>query len=166
MNWNIIAATGEWAGAVAVVASLLYLARQIKLANRQSRAAARYSFLDAYGTANAVIAATTESSSVFRRGLDDGELSDDERMQFAVQLGQFLNTWSVMYDLHREGELPENQWDLVRSDMLAAFHTPGGSRFWSTLGRSNAPEDFRGFVDDLLERGGPTYQLSPTPPTS
>ena len=55
MTWEMIGATGEWAAAIAVVASLLYLARQIKLANQQSKGAARYSFLSAYGLANAAI---------------------------------------------------------------------------------------------------------------
>jgi hypothetical protein len=39
--WEIVSATGEWAGAIVVVASLLYVARQIKQTNEQSRAAAR-----------------------------------------------------------------------------------------------------------------------------
>ena len=30
MNWDMIGATGEWAGAIAVVATLIYLSNQIK----------------------------------------------------------------------------------------------------------------------------------------
>lgn len=30
MNWEVLAATGEWAGAVAVAVSLVYLAMQIR----------------------------------------------------------------------------------------------------------------------------------------
>ena len=44
MIWEMIGAIGEWIAAIAVIASLLYLARQIKLANLQSEAVARYSF--------------------------------------------------------------------------------------------------------------------------
>ena len=162
MNWEIVASTGEWAGAIAVVSSLLYLARQIKLTNQQSRAAARYSFLDAYGTAIAAISETAESSSVYRRGMDDVDLTDDERMQFILQIGQFLNTWSVMFDLHQEDELPENQWRLVRSDIYSVFVTPGGRVFWETIGRLNAHEEFVQFVDELLTSGDSFYQISPT----
>ena len=32
MNWEVIGATGEWAGAIAVVITLAYLAKQIKQA--------------------------------------------------------------------------------------------------------------------------------------
>lgn len=38
---------GEFVGSFAVLATLLYLARQIRVANNQSQAAARYSFLNA-----------------------------------------------------------------------------------------------------------------------
>ena len=162
MNWDIIGATGEWAGAIAVVASLLYLARQIRLTNQQARAAARYSFLDAYGQANGAISGTLESSSVFRRGMDDEGLSDDEKMQFIILMGQFLNTWSVMYDLHEEGELPANQWALVKSDIHSAFITPGGRKFWDALGKLNVHESFGQFVEQLLESDGKYYLLSPT----
>ena len=35
MNWEIIGATGDWAGAFMVVVTLFYLARQIKLNAKQ-----------------------------------------------------------------------------------------------------------------------------------
>ena len=42
MNWNAIAAVGELAGAVAVVVSLLYLARQISQNTRAMRRTASH----------------------------------------------------------------------------------------------------------------------------
>lgn len=47
MNWDAIGAIGEMVGAVAVVITLLYVARRIHQANAQTRASARYSFNDA-----------------------------------------------------------------------------------------------------------------------
>lgn len=71
MTWEMIGATGECAAAIAMVASLLYLARQIRQANQQTESAARYSYLNAYGLANSTIGESTQSASVFRRGLSD-----------------------------------------------------------------------------------------------
>jgi len=159
MTWEMIGATGEWAAAIAVVASLLYLARQIKLANQQSKAAARYSFLSAYGLANATIGESKESASVFHRGLNNDELDPGERMQFILLLGQFLNTWNVMYDLHQEQQLPENQWYVVRTDMHSAFSTPGGKAFWQELGKFNCPQEFADFVDELIASDDKPFNL-------
>ena len=161
MNWEIVSATGEWAGAIAVVASLLYLARQIRLSNQQSQASARYSFLEAYGQANTAISGTKQTASLFRRGLSDELKDDDEKMQFIVMLGQFLNTWSVMYDLHEEGQLPRNQWELVSSDLHAAFGTVGGGKFWNEIGRPNVHSNFASYVDNLLENEEPVYEILP-----
>lgn len=107
MDWEAIGATGEWAGAIAVVASLIYLATQVRQSNRQIRAAARYSFLDAYGQLSASMIENKDATSVYRRGLAGESLDEDEAMQFFFNLGQWINTWSVMYELYEEGQLPE-----------------------------------------------------------
>jgi hypothetical protein len=41
VNWEIVGSTGEWAGAIAVVVTLFYLARQVKDATAVARSAAR-----------------------------------------------------------------------------------------------------------------------------
>jgi hypothetical protein len=161
MIWDIVGATGEWVGAIAVVVTLYYLARQIRLSNLQAQAAARYSFLEAYGQAATAISASTQASSVYRRGLMNELDDDDEEMQFIVLLGQFMNTWSVMFDLHEEGQLPPNQWYLVNEDILSAFSTPGGRVFWDKIGRKNVHASFVQHVDELLGSGTVTYSMLP-----
>ena len=161
MNWEVVSSTGEWAGAIAVVATLFYLARQIRLSNLQSQAAARYSFLDAYGPAVTAISATKAASSVYRRGLMNKLEDEDEEMQFIVLLGQFANTWSVMFDLYQEGQLPQNQWTLVSADILSAFSTPGGFIYWDKIGRSNVHGEFAEYVEQLLSSTQTTYSMLP-----
>ena len=56
MNIEFVTAAADSIAAIAVVVSLVYLGRQIHISNIQSKAAARYSFLDAYGAGNATIA--------------------------------------------------------------------------------------------------------------
>ena len=85
----------------------------------------------AYSEINLTIAANEQVPSVIRRGLNDTEMGEDEQMQFFTLLGQFLTTWSVMYDLYAEGQLPETQWVVIRKDIISAFTTPGGRRFFS-----------------------------------
>ena len=162
MNWEIIGAVGELAGTVAVVVSLIYLGRQIGLAAQQNQAAARYSFLSTYSQLNMTIAQNEQSASILRRGMDGETLNPDEHMQFTVQVGSFLNTWTVMFDLYNEKQLPENQWQLVESDIHSVFVTPGGRTFWDDIGRVNAHSEFVAFVDELLASKRQAYQLSST----
>ena len=46
MNWDAIGAIGEIVGASAVVISLVYLASQIRIQNRESRAASVHLVID------------------------------------------------------------------------------------------------------------------------
>lgn len=161
MNWEMIGATGEWAGAIAVVASLLYLARQIHHSTRQAKSAARYSFLNAYGDVQTALLQTKEVASVFRRGLE-GEISDpDEEMQFIIALAQYVNTWSVLFDLHEEGELPDNQWVPISRDIHATLATPGGRKFWADVGKPAMNDSFVTAVEAMLSSGAKTYNFLP-----
>ncbi len=150
MSWEAIGATGEWAGAAAVVASLIYLATQVRHSNRQTQAAARYSFLDAYGQMSASLVENKAASAVFRRGLSGEGLDADEEMQFFLILGQWLNTWSVMYELHTEGQLPDGQWFIVRNDIHSSLSTIGGREYWDRVGKAGVQPGFSVMVEALL----------------
>lgn len=150
MNWEIIGATGEWAGALAVVASLIYLASQIRISNKQTQSSARFSFLDSYGQMSASIIENKHSASVYRRGLSAEDLDPDEELQFLFLLGQWINTWSVMYELHCEGQLPEGQWFIARTDLLSTLTTVGGREYWGRLGELGTQPAFFNMVEELL----------------
>jgi len=159
MNWDALGAIGEIAGAVAVIITLLYVARQIHQANAQTQAQARYSFVEAYGHMNTSISGNKAVASVFRRGIKGLELDEDEYIQFFALLGQFLNTWSVLYDLHERGMLPENQWTMVRKDIITMMSEPGGRDFWEQVGRLGVHEDFGNAVDRALSSEEVSYKM-------
>jgi hypothetical protein len=166
MDLEIVTAAADAVAAIAVVASLVYLGRQIHIANLQSKAAARYSFLDAYGVANATIAASTEASTVLHKGLAEEELTEGEAVQFTVLIGQFLNTWCVMFDLHREGQLPKSQWMVVKTDIHALFSAGGGLEFWRRIGEKNVSSDFAAFVNALIAEESRPYEFLRDPQTN
>jgi len=126
MNWEIVGATGEWVGAMAVVASLVYLTSQIRLSNQQSQSAARYSFLDAYGQLHASLIESKQASSVYRRGLA-GEALD-----------------------------PDGQWFIVRADLHSTLSTIGGREYWTRLGTVGTQPEFVEMVDRLLNSNNPS----------
>jgi len=64
MNWTMLGAVGEIAGAVIVAVSLIYLGRQIHLSNRMAQAEAYRTFAEK----NADLSLTCAANPVFRSG--------------------------------------------------------------------------------------------------
>jgi hypothetical protein len=131
VNWEAVGASAELLGSLLVLVTLIYLAIQTRSINRQLKAEARYAFVDAVGAINLSIAQNSANSSVWSRGLESvDELSEDERMQFFMFVGQYANLWSVMHQLHVDKVLPEAQWTIVRSDIRSIMGSNGGRYFW------------------------------------
>jgi len=159
MNWDAIGAIGEIVGAIAVVATLFYLAMQIRHSNRQTQSAARYSFLDAYGKLHASLIENKDAAAVYRRGLSGESLDEDEAVQFLFSLGQWINTWGVMHELYSEGQLPESQWSTVRQDIYEMLSTPGGRKYWDRFGSAWMDPGFFAMVESLLEDDEKTHDI-------
>jgi hypothetical protein len=105
----------------------------------------------------ASIASDKEVASIVRRGFNGLDLDDDDHYQFFAIIGQFLNTWSTLYDLHEEGQLPENQWTMVRKDIITWLTMPGGREFSDDHGKHGVHDAFRNAVDKMLASGEPSY---------
>lgn len=161
MNWDALGAIGEMLGSVLVLATLVYLAIQTRGLNKQTKAEARYAFVDAVGAINMVIAQNKETASVWMRGLESAEaLEADERMQFFMFLGQYANLWSVMHQLYEDDLLPKTQWVIVKNDMRSILGSRGGLSFWENGGKEAFDTRFVEFVNQELSSGASTYDMS------
>jgi len=161
MNWDAIGAAGELLGAVVVLFTLGYLAVQTRSINKQNQAEARYAFVEAMGQVNMVIAQSTSAAGVFRRGLESVEdLTDDERMQFFMFLGQLGNLWSVMHQLHEDKLLPVTQWLVVRNDVVSILGSNGGRYFWKNGGEAAFDPGFGKFVSSELDKADRPYDMA------
>lgn len=161
MNWEALGAVGELLGSLLVLVTLIYLAVQTRGISRQSRAEARYAFVDAVGEINMAIARDKDTACVWRKGLGSVQsLDEDERMQFFMLVGQYSNLWSVMYQLHQDHLLPEKQWTVVRNDIASILGSDGGRYFWANGGAAAFDREFAEFVAAELERGILPYDMA------
>lgn len=70
MNWEFVGATGEWVGAITVIATLFYLGRQIHQQNRTSRYTGWQTLVREFIEHNAVYLGDPEAISLRRRGYE------------------------------------------------------------------------------------------------
>ena len=159
MSLEQLAYLAEIIAAIAVVPSLVYLVVQVRQSNAQGRATARYAFVQAMSDINLLVAQDKTTASVWRRGLESPDaLDDDELMQFWMLMGQYGNAWMVMYQLHQDGMLPDNQWSVVRNDILGILSSKGGKAFWK-MGARAFDRDFVRYVNALLESEEQPYDM-------
>ena len=146
--------------ALLVAPTLVYLALQVRQNTKQMRAAARFQWVDASGQMNALVAGSTMAASVFRRGwANPDDLDDDERMQFLVHLGQFMQIYSTMFELHEDGLLPDTQWHNCRKDMIAVMNCRGGLFVWEHFGSKGLDPGFVAAMESLRNQGEESFDL-------
>ena len=159
MNWDMIGATGEWAGAIAVVATLIYLSNQIKharLATRQDTEQRRTelaqrllltpvqdeSFADVLAEIDTAGALSAEALAV------EWGCSRGNAFRIQQYWSAFISSWEEYYlNPHRD----EQRWKIVeyRIPRVLTGKTAGG--VWKLRKDIFAP-DFVAHVDSLLRK--------------
>ena len=157
MNWDAIAAIAELLGALGVIASLIYLAIQIRQNTRSAREAAWHSVLRDLQQFRSLIAQDPEVARVYREGLRGlNSLNDDDRWRFGALMQSLYSVFETAFRTRSDG-LFQQQLD----DIAWTASRPGAREWWIKGKRLYSPE-FRGFIDETLERSG----RPPEPPAA
>lgn len=161
MTLNDAYLLSQIAAAMLVAPTLVYLALQVRQNTAQLRAVARYQFVEASGQMNTLTAGNPQMASLFRRGIANLDaLNEDERMQFTVFVGHFLQIYSVMFELHKDRLLPDSQWYNIRMDLASLLGSPGGRRVFETFGRTGLDPAFIAMLDALTKDVAAPYDIS------
>jgi hypothetical protein len=136
MNWNAIGAVGEWAGAVAVIITLIYLARQIHQQNSMSKFEAAQSVLDGFRDLTLTLSNNAGTNEIVRKGRWNPEnLSDGELAQFQMYMRCYTVNVTKAYQAYTLGFISEDWWCATANEYLRAIEdTPGGALFRRSIG--------------------------------
>ena len=126
MNWQAIAAVAEAVGAIAVVASLLYLAVQVRQNTRQSRLGAQQAMVAELGTVLQSQAQDREFATLLAKGLQDlASLDPVEKVRFLSHIGHLLRLYEAVYFYHDEGALDDRIWKGFEAAITDVMSYPG-----------------------------------------
>ena len=96
MNWDAITGSAEVLGALAVLITLFYLARQIRQNTEEIRSANYHSVTDSFNEISMTLAGNTEVARVFRLGNEAyNDLSEDERFQYSFIMHAAFRVFDV-----------------------------------------------------------------------
>ena len=151
MNWEALGAIGELVGAAAVIATLLYLATQIRQNNTSQRVAAKLEMTRQFSEFIDLMVLHPELATIHDRGLESKELTAEELTTFNRMMAKATWYFATMHFQYQIQKLEEGDWEESRS--LIAFYcgTPGYQRFWASRERAHGPE-FLQYVDNEIKK--------------
>jgi hypothetical protein len=148
MNWDAVGAVGEIVGAFAVVASLVYLASQIRTQNSEARAASVHQVMHEYSSS---ISALHEPgmADIWISAMEDFDsLSPSQRLRFIIYLTVAVRSFEDAYFQWREGRLETEVWRALLIPLLDVKSTEAFDRFWE-LRRHQFRAEFADYIDSL-----------------
>lgn len=151
MNWEAIGAIGEVLGAVAVVATLLYVARQLDEQGRALTTSVRDSAFQQLQEWNYQVMADPRLSHLFQLGAatdDWSGFSPEEKSRLIHVLYSFFKTFENIYLHTAEGSAPPEVWDRNCQVFLAYAAQPGCRRYWNDR-RAALDERFLSVLDGM-----------------
>lgn len=130
MNWDAIGATAEVVGAIGVLASLIYLAIQIRHNSSSVDASTEDGVVSGFNEINLIIGADPKLAALFTMGLENPhDLGSDEATQFSFLFSSYINQYSRLYILYLKGSFPEDRWETYARELAYLISTPGGSQW-------------------------------------
>ena len=155
MTFEQLGGLGEFLGALAVLGSLLYVAREIRENSRSTRLAAMQSAMLAAQNVMALPAQNHQLARVVRLGLTDPDgLDEDEFQQLRYWLFLLLRVHEDMFVQHKAGVIDDETWLARSMSVQTIFSTPGGRKVWQASSAYRA--DFRAWMDASVKREAPS----------
>lgn len=147
MDWTMVGALGEVSGAIAVVASLLYVGRQVRQNNRIARAEAYREVTMGWARLLHLWADDRPSAKALMEsgtGTRLANLSEDDRNAFVLRIAATFRVFESIYHQVAEGVLDPDALDMLWGRSVSS--TPMFRDAWVQLRGSYRPE-FRAFVE-------------------
>jgi hypothetical protein len=135
--------------AVAVIASIIFLAMQIRTATRAVRASTSQAHSALYHAIVVTLVDNGEFASIWRRALADFDsCSLDERVRFVAQASALFRYYESSRVQWLHGQLDQEHWFTIERQAMSLAAQPGIKSWW-ILRRHWHSDDFQHWFDDL-----------------
>ena len=159
MNWEAIGSIAEVVGAVGVVVSLLYLAFQVRQANKNQVVDSQQRLARTWGDHTSIVM-RDENVHAFIKGLNAYEdLSPEERVKFYFCVGLLINLIETAI-YHADAGILDEVLKMIQNYLgPRLFAYPGLERWWEHGNKAGFSTETQEWVDIQIERnrGGATF---------
>lgn len=148
MNWEAIGAIAELVGALGVIASLLYLAGQVRASTRAAAVTAKLDSTDLLNKFIDVLISDPQLNDIYLRGIRDLDLlSKEEYFRFSNMSLKAFWFFSAAHFQYRTGTITDDEYYESRAVLLYWLRGAGCRSWWEKLGRASVSPSFREYVD-------------------
>jgi hypothetical protein len=153
MNWEALGAVGEIVGAAAVVATLAYLAAQIRQSSRIASLQASQHLLEGSAELQARIAQDEDLRRIFAAGCRSYDsLEGGDRQRFYAIVGEYLMRYEVQTQMHEVGVLNDDNFAAATRGIVRLLSQPGAREVCEKAMADGVPsERFEKIVEALLD---------------
>jgi hypothetical protein len=139
---------GELVAAIATIATLFYLAMQIRHSSEATRGASQQALLDTSFDVSLELGRDVEHARVIGAGLLNFDaLGDRDKTLFALMVQRYVGNLEKGLRLRKAGLIDSETVDSVGGGVLLVLRSPGGARWWQSYRVAAAP-----IVVDYLDR--------------
>lgn len=125
MNWDAIGAFAELLGALAVFASLIYLATQIKAAANQNRAAMTQAFQSEFSRSQELVASSPDLAQLIDKASSGAELATGESVRLSALVTRGFTTYIAIQIAYDNNQLDRDYFEIVCADVKRLSTDPG-----------------------------------------
>ena len=148
MNWDALGAIAELLGAIAVLATLVYLTLQVRQNTNALNSSNNHRVMDAFNALNVTIAGDADVARIFYTGIAAPEtLTEAEQNRFQHLMHTVANVYRNLFHQYLDGTFPEARWRIwAREARQLLVELPGGAFFRS---RTATYEDLFAYLETL-----------------
>lgn len=149
MNWDAINAISQFVSSIAVVLSVLYLAKEVRRSTRVAKVAAQDAAASAVRDVTNTFMESADMSRIWGAGLEDIKtLSREEQARFFHATHQFLKALETIHFHHVNGLMDEQLWRGWQELLRHYISAPGIARYWEIRSELFSAR-FREFINQL-----------------
>ncbi len=153
MNWQAISAIGEVVGAIAVVATLLYLARDIRQNSRSLAISALRDTTANWNQWGQMVATSADLADIVVRGNRSlSDLSETEALRYGAFVQSFFDNVETFRSLVIDHQV-DRDLAVLESILAKRIALPGYQAWWSDNTDDYSPGFIR-WVEDVRSRLG------------
>ena len=151
MNWDSIAAIAELLGAIGVIASLAYLAKQVNSGSKQARQSAIQSLQAQMNNVWTQLSSNDRTAELFAagsKGLSHLK-SEKDKLQYSAFMLSIFRPYEEIYYYRNSGLVDDWTWESISSQCHALMGTPGFVEWWE-LRSDWFSTTFQNHISDIL----------------